>query len=74
MWWFSRKEDPPPGLPTNEYALVKLKDGWYFVRSWPGEPGSSRGERHREGPFPEKEDARYWAWKDAWDRGLKKRT
>lgn len=71
MWWFSRKEDPPPGLPTDEYALAKLKGGWYFVRSWPGE---IRGERYREGPFPEREDARYWAWKDAWDRRLRRKT
>jgi len=70
MWWFSRKEEPPPGLPTDEYALARLKDGWYFVRSWPKETAGRRGERHREGPFPGKEDARYWAWKDAGDRGL----
>jgi len=75
MWWFSRKEEPPPGLPTPEYALFKKADGWYFIKSWPGEVGGRpRGERSREGPFPEKEDARWWAWKDAWDRGLTKQA
>ena len=66
MWWFSRKEDPPPGLPDKTYALFKTREGWFFIRSWP----DIGGERYREGPFPEKEDARYWAWKDAKERGV----
>jgi len=63
MWWFARPEEPPPGLPSKAYAIFKKTDGWYFVRTFHGY------ERHREGPFPEREDARWWAWKDAWDRG-----
>lgn len=70
MWWFARQEDPPPGLPDGSYALFRLKDGWWYVRSW---ADLARGERYREGPFPEKEDARWWAWKDAWDRGVRKK-
>ena len=66
MWWFARQEEPPPGLPNCEYAIFKNADGWFFIRSWPGVPT----ERYREGPFPEKEDARWWAWKDAWDKGM----
>jgi len=67
MWWFRRQEDPPPGLPDDTYALFELRDGWWFLRSWPGDV---RGERYREGPFPEREDARYWAWRDALERGV----
>lgn len=71
MWWFARNEKPPPGLPNGEYALfLKKEQGWFFVRSW---PGNVKGERYREGPFPEKEDARMYAWQDAWDRGVRKK-
>lgn len=66
MWWFSRPEEPPPGLPSRDYAVFAKKDGWYFVRSWPG----LAKEWYREGPFPEKDDARYWAWKDAREKGV----
>lgn len=69
MWWFARKEEPPPGLPALTYALLKRPDGWYFIRAYP----DIGREWYREGPFPEKEDARYWAWKDAWDRGVVKK-
>lgn len=67
MWWFARQEEPPPGLPDGTYALVKLEEGWFFVRTW---GMRTRGERYREGPFPERDDARWWAWKDAWSRGV----
>jgi hypothetical protein len=61
MWWFARPREPPLGLPTTDYAVFAKKDGWYFVRSWP----DLGREWYRQGPFPEKDDARYWAWKDA---------
>ena len=67
MWWFARQEEPPPGLPDGSYGLVKLKDGWWYMRSWDGQ---AQGERYRDGPYPEKEDARWWAWKDAKERGV----
>lgn len=38
-----------------------------------GNPGNVRGERYREGPFPEREDARWYAWQDAWTRGVRKK-
>ena len=63
MWWFSRPEgaEIPEGLPSG-YAVFEGKEGWFFIRGWPGD---IQGERHREGPFPEREDARYWAWRHA---------
>jgi len=70
MWWFARAEEPPPGLPAKTYALFKLKEGWFFLR---GNPDNVRGERYREGPFPEREDARSHAWKDAWLRGVREK-
>jgi hypothetical protein len=70
MWWFSRTEEPPPGLPAPTYAIFKLKEGWFYLR---GNPGNVRGERYRDGPFPEREDARWHAWKDAWERGIRDR-
>lgn len=69
MWWFARKEEPPPGLPHQTYGIFKNKEGWFFVRIHP----NNIGERYRDGPYPEKEDARWWAWKDAWDRGLREK-
>jgi hypothetical protein len=69
MWWFTRKEEPPPGLPHPTYGIFKNKEGWFYVRTYPGD---IIGERYRDGPYPEREDARYWAWKDAWEKGLKK--
>ena len=56
MWWFQRPEEPPDGLPPH-YALFQGEEGWFFVRN-------AHGLEAKEGPFPEREDARYWAWKD----------
>jgi len=69
MWWFRRTEEAPPGLPDPTYALFKTKEGWHFLRSLPG----VAKKQYREGPFPEKEDARWYAWADAWERGLKRK-
>jgi hypothetical protein len=71
MWWFRRLEEPPPGLPPN-YAVFRAKDGWYFVQMWPRDMllgGGRPPERHRDGPFPERDDARYWAWQHARETG-----
>ena len=67
MWWFARQEEPPPGLPDSSYGIFKSQDGWWYLRRW---PDGVRGERYRDGPYPDREDARYWAWKDALERGL----
>ena len=67
MWWFARPEDAevPDGLPPG-YAVFQTKEGWFFVCGW---PGNIKGERKRDGPYPEREDARYWAWRDAgWEK------